>query len=124
MKEAKPKILIIEDEPDVAHSMQMLLEDSGYKAGFALGGEKGLSLMGKYDLVLLDIMMPGMSGREVLREMAKRGIRKPVIVVSAVGVPEEVRSQLDSIYPGIGFVSKPHIYEFLLGEIRKMLEKK
>lgn len=115
------KILIIEDEPDIARAMQVLLEDAGFKVDFAFGGENGLAAMAKYDLIILDIMMPRMSGREVLKEMNRRGIRKPVIVVSAVGVPEEVKSELESIYPGVGFVSKPRIYEFLLDEVKKVV---
>jgi len=117
------KILIIEDEPDVARSMQIMLEAEGYKADFALGGKEGLKRMKDYDLVLLDIMMPKMSGRQVLQEMKKLGIRKPVIVVSAVGIPDAVQVEMNSILPGTGFVSKPYINERLVPEIRKRIGK-
>jgi len=117
------KILIIEDEPDVARSMQMLLEAEGYRADFALSGKDGLAKMKAYDLILLDIMMPKMSGREVLREMKKLGIKKPVIVVSAVGVPAAVQVEMNSIYPGTGFVSKTSIGEMLVSEIKKRIGK-
>ncbi len=117
------KILIIEDEPDVARSMQILLESEGYKADFALSGKEGLKKMKEYDLILLDIMMPKMSGRQVLQEMKKLKIGKPVIVVSAVGIPEAVQVEMNSIYPGAGFVSKPYVGERLVPMIQKKIGK-
>ena len=118
------KILIIEDEPDMAKSLKMLLEDSGHKAQICLGGKEGLKAMRGFDLVLLDIIMPKMSGREVLREMKARGIKTPVVVVSAVGVPQTVREELATLYPGTGFVSKAHIHEEIFKEINSALAKK
>ena len=118
------RILVIEDEPDVAKSIKMLLEDAGYKADIVLGGKEGLKNMSCYDLILLDIIMPKMSGREVLKEMKKRGIDKPVIVVSAVGVPQVVRDEFAILYPGTGFVSKPHMYDDLVKEIKTALARK
>ena len=117
------KILIIEDEPDVARSMQILLETAGFKADIKLGGEEGLRVMKDYDLVLLDLMMPKMSGRQVLKEMEKRGMKKKVIVVSAVGIPEAVETEVASAYPGTGFISKVHLHEELVKEAEKILGK-
>jgi DNA-binding response OmpR family regulator len=63
------KILIIEDEPDIAETMKMLIEKEGYKVDYSLDPKKGIPMIKKYDLLLLDIIMPTMSGREVLAEM-------------------------------------------------------
>jgi len=120
----KKKILIIEDEPDVARGVQFLLDDAGYEATVALGGEEGLAKMKGFDLILLDLMMPKMSGRQVLKEMSKRSLKIPVIVVSAVGLPDTVKTELESYYPGTGFVSKAHVRELLLEEIAKVFAKK
>jgi CheY-like chemotaxis protein len=116
------KILIIEDEPDVARTMQLLLQHGGLEADIALGGEEGLKKMKEYNLILLDIMMPEMSGRQVLDEMKKRGLKKKVIIVSAVGLPDTMRSEYAARYPGTGFVSKSHMNEYLVSEAKKALE--
>jgi CheY-like chemotaxis protein len=119
------RILIIEDESDVAETMKMLLEREGYVAEYTLDPRKGLEMMKKFDLVCLDIIMPIMSGREVLAEIKKKGIKTPVIVVSAVGLPTEVESELIGKYPNIvkGFVSKPYMHTDLVKEIKKRLKE-
>lgn len=114
------KILIVEDEPDVAETMKMLVERDGYQCDYCLDPRAGLEKMAGYDLLLLDIMMPRMSGRQVLEEMKKRGIEVPVIVVSAVGLPIEVASELSKTYPGVDFVAKTEMHTDL---IRAIVEK-
>ncbi|HIH19075.1 TPA: response regulator transcription factor [Candidatus Micrarchaeota archaeon] len=114
------KILIVEDEPDVAETMKMLIERDGYQCDYCLNPVEGLEKMKGYDLLLLDIMMPRMSGRQVLEEMKKRGIAIPVIVVSAVGLPLEVASELGKVYPGVDFVPKTEMHTDL---IRAIVEK-
>lgn len=117
------KIMIIEDEPDVAETMRMMLEQAGYHTTVFLDPRKGLSEMKNFDLLLLDIMMPKMSGRMVLAEMEKQKIKIPVIVVSAVGTPMEVGAQLSSEYPGLEFVPKTEIVHELLPVIRQKIGK-
>lgn len=116
------KILIIEDEPDAAETMKMLLERAGYSVDYVLDPRKGLKMLGDYDLLILDIIMPVMSGREVLAEIKRKKIKIPIIVVSAVGLPGEVERELALKYPGVGFVPKLSISE-LPGEVKKKLAK-
>ncbi len=118
------KILIIEDEADVAKTMKMLLEREGYGAEYILDAEKALPIIKSFDLVLLDIMMPKMSGREVLAEMKKRKLKVPVILVTAIGFPEPVRADLQARYPDIivALVSKLHMRDEMLAEIKKRLK--
>jgi len=118
------KILIIEDEPDIAEMLKMMVESKGYVADYALDARKGMGLIKSHDLLLLDIIMPNMSGREVLVEMKKKGIKTPTIVVSAVGLPEEVERELKIKYPEVEFVSKTHLREELMSKIKIMLSKK
>jgi len=115
------KILIIDDEPDVADLMKMAVERAGYKAEYMSDPVKGLESMKNFDLLLLDIMMPKMSGRQVLAEMKKKKIKIPVIAVSAVGLPMEIASELAKKYPGTGFVAKTEITTVLVGEIKKKI---
>jgi len=88
------KILLIEDEEIMIDLLQKKLAKEGYEVSVARDGEKGLEAIKeiKPDLILLDIVMPKMSGFEVMEGMAKdKGLKKvPVIVVSNSGQPVEL----------------------------------
>src|SRR5690606_42000012 len=73
----KPKILIIEDEEKFARFLEMELTYEGYEVSKAHHGRTGLEMAesGDYDLVLLDVMLPGLSGMEVLRRLRSEGRR-------------------------------------------------
>jgi len=83
----KKKILIIDDEPDIIEFCQMALEANGYEVLSALSGESGLEIIASTppDLILLDIMMPGMDGFEVCKRLKGSDDTKdiPVFMVSA-----------------------------------------
>lgn len=89
MKDGKHLILIIEDETALLDSYAEILEDGGFLALTAADGYKGLDLLEKnrdeVDLVLLDLMMPGMDGLDVLKQMrddSKKYGEKPVVVLT------------------------------------------
>jgi len=121
MKKNGKKILIIDDEPDIAETMKMLIEREGYKVEYVLDPRKGIEKIKGFDLLLLDIIMPTMSGREVLAEMKKRGIDVSTIVVSAVGLPMEMERELNGKYPGVGFVQKTEMHTILVNEVKKRM---
>ncbi len=117
------KIMVVEDEKDVADTMRMLIEAHGHKVAVFLDPKKGLEAAKDFDLILLDIMMPKMTGRQFLDAMKKKGIKTKVIVVSAVGLPEEIGREIGVKYPGTGFVSKIDIGDGLVPEIKKFLKE-
>ena len=79
------RILIVEDEPAIAFALETDLQREGYEVVIAPRGDEGLLLAreGTYDLVLLDVMLPGMDGFDVCRELRRAGIKTPVIVLTA-----------------------------------------
>jgi DNA-binding response OmpR family regulator len=79
------RILIVEDEPAIAFALETDLERDGHGVTIATTGDEGLRLAdsGAFDLVLLDVMLPGMDGFDVCRELRRRGCRTPVIVLTA-----------------------------------------
>lgn len=101
------KIMIIDDEPAVGEMMTTLLESEGYEAMVAYDGPDGLEQMGKKpaDLLLLDYMLPGMDGIEVLCEVRHRWPELPVIIITAFGSPE-LRARAGK-FNVIDVVSKP-----------------
>lgn len=78
------RILLVDDDPDILESLQMLLEET-YEIEVALDGERALAeiLSGRFDAVVLDLMMPVLDGAGLVRELRARGVGVPVVLVSA-----------------------------------------
>jgi two-component system alkaline phosphatase synthesis response regulator PhoP len=81
------RILVIEDEEDLRMTLNDRLKGEGYEADFAANGDEGLrkATTGKYDLILLDVMLPGKNGLDVCRDIRKAGLMVPVIMLTARG---------------------------------------
>ena len=75
------KILLVDDEPAITTNLSAFLERSGYKTAVAADGEAALQLVetDKPDLIVLDVLMPKIDGREVLRRLRQSGVWTPVI---------------------------------------------
>ncbi|MFA5106570.1 MAG: response regulator [Candidatus Micrarchaeia archaeon] len=115
------KILIVDDEVDIAETMKMLIELEGYAVEYTTDALKGLGIVKDFDLLILDIMMPKMSGRQFLVEMKKRRVKTPVIVASSVGLPGEVQAELMAKYKDIVVISKPAMHTDLVPEIKRKI---
>ena len=117
------KILLVEDEEKLARMVEMELRYEGYEVTKAFDGRSGLeeALSGKYDLVLLDIMLPQLSGMEVLRRL-RRESEMPVIMLTARDSVIDKVSGLDS--GADDYITKPFAIEELLARIRAALRKR
>jgi len=117
------RILLIEDEEKIARFVELELCYEGYEVKKAFDGRTGLELAesGDYDLVLLDIMLPELSGMEVLRRL-RRTSAIPVIMLTAKDSVEDKVSGLDS--GADDYITKPFAIEELLARIRNALRKK
>lgn len=115
-----PKILIIEDEEKIARFIELELGYEGYATTKAFDGRTGLELAesGEFDLVLLDVMLPQISGMEVLRRI-RRLSPVPVIMLTARDSVVDKVSGLDS--GANDYVTKPFVIEELLARIRTAL---
>lgn len=115
--------MIIEDEAKIARFIEMELGYEGYSTEKAADGRTGLTLAesGKFDLILLDIMLPGLSGMEVLRRL-RRTSDVPVILLTARDSVVDKVSGLDS--GADDYITKPFATEELLARIRSALRKK
>ena len=92
------KILICEDEKPLSSALSLKLKSAGYESKVAGNGREGLEILAKekFDLVLLDLIMPEVDGFGVLEEMKKQGNPTPVIVLSNLGQEEDVKKAKDS----------------------------
>ena len=115
------KILLIEDYPATVEMIIAFLEPQGYSLDFAFDGQSGLDKMAasKPDLVLLDIMLPGMSGLEVCRKMkADPKLAKiPIVVVSAKVTSDDIKAGLSA--GADEYLVKPFEMKQLLDLIKK-----
>jgi len=117
------RILLVEDEEKLARMVEMELKYEGYAVEKAFDGRSGLdqALKGGFDLVLLDIMLPQLSGMEVLRRLRKES-QVPVIMLTARDSVMDKVSGLDS--GADDYITKPFAIEELLARIRAALRNK
>ena len=112
------KILIIEDERKLARFIKQGLEQHGHVADLTYSGSEGLDHVagGLYDLVLLDLMLPGQTGFEVLQNLRTFGLSVPVMILSALSDPEKVVQGLD--LGAVDYLRKPFDFSELMARIR------
>ncbi|NGP61416.1 response regulator transcription factor [Paenibacillus thiaminolyticus] len=117
----KPKILIVEDEEKIARVLELELTYEGYEVGKALDGLEGFRLFQEqsWDLILLDVMLPGISGIELLRRIRSHDPHTMVVMLTAKDSVEDKVSGLD--LGANDYVTKPFQMEELLARIRASL---
>jgi two-component system copper resistance phosphate regulon response regulator CusR len=118
------RILVVEDEPGIANFLRDGLVEEGYAVDVAADGTNGLkmALTSEYDLLLLDWMLPGMSGVDLCRQIRRNGRTTPVILLTARDTAQDVVFGLDS---GVNdYIRKPFDFDELLARIRVQLRPK
>lgn len=118
------RILIVEDEVQLSEALGAILEKNNYTVDRVFDGESGLDyiLSDIYDGVILDIMLPKMSGIEVLKEVRKEGISTPIILLTAKGELEDRVLGLDC--GADDYLPKPFYVEELMARIRALTRRR
>ncbi len=121
---AAGSVLIIDDEAEIRESLQTLLEMEGFEVETAESGEAGLVQMAErtFDLVLLDLALPGRDGMEILSEIHAHDSRLPVIMITAYGTVENAVRAMQS--GAANFVQKPWDNEKLLADVRSAVGRR
>ena len=117
------RILIVEDEKSLADVIRKGLEEEGYAVDAAYNGEEGL-FMAEHepsDLIILDVMLPGVDGLTILKRIRKAGIGVPVLMLTARDTVEDKVSGLDS--GADDYLTKPFSFEELLARTRALLRR-
>jgi two-component system cell cycle response regulator CtrA len=117
------RILLVEDDPSTAKSIEMMLKSEGYVVDLAEMGEDGLEI-GKlydYDIIVLDLMLPDIDGYEVLRRLRQARIKTPILILSGL-------SELDSKVKGLGigaddYMTKPFQKRELIARIQAIVRR-
>jgi len=122
MKKPQAKILVIDDERTVCISCKRVLEDEGHIVDYTLSGQEGLEkvLSGDYDLVLLDLKMPGINGLAVLETLKEK---QPDIIVIIITGYATIQTSIEAIKKGaFDYVPKPFTPEELAVTVSKAME--
>jgi DNA-binding response OmpR family regulator len=118
------RILIVDDEGHIRRMIRLALETAGYEVGEAADGQQALEMLpagSEWDVVLLDQKMPGMDGLDVLRELNKRGLEMPVIMITAFA---SIELAVEAMKLGASdFVRKPMTPEILRDAVTAALAK-
>jgi two-component system alkaline phosphatase synthesis response regulator PhoP len=117
------KILIVEDEEELLRGLEISLSKEGYRILKATRGETGVKLAIKEnpDLIILDVMLPGMSGLDVCRELRQKGTDVPIIMLTAKS--EEIDRVVGLEIGADDYVTKPFSLRELLARIRVRLRR-
>jgi len=101
------ELLLVDDDQGFAHLLKMELEDQGNHVDMASNGldGKSLGLKNHYDVIILDLMLPGMNGRLVCRELKKNKIGTPILIMSALDSQDEP-FLFDDFYQKILLINK------------------
>ena len=118
------RILIIEDEEALAQRIRKILQTERYTAEVRFDGNEGLeqALIEPYDLIILDVMLPGIDGFQILSELRREGISVPVLMLTAKSRLEDKVSGLD--LGADDYLTKPFAVPELLARVRSLLRRK
>lgn len=118
------KILLVEDEKELARALAKMLTKDGYDVDCVYDGADGLNFAstGMYDLILLDVIMPKMNGFEVLSEIRRKKLDTPIIMLTALSTEDDKILGLDR--GADDYVSKPFSFPELSARMRAVLRRR
>jgi len=117
------RILIVEDNPKMASAIERGLQESGYAVDISHNGFDGeeLAAVEPYDLILLDLMLPDRDGIEVCRNLRRRSVATPILMLTALSATEE---KIDGLDAGADdYITKPFEFDELLARVRAILRR-
>ncbi|MCA9341827.1 response regulator transcription factor [Candidatus Saccharibacteria bacterium] len=117
------RLLIVEDDERIANAIREGLTQEGYAVDVAYDGDEGYrtALADEYDAMILDVMMPGMSGIEVCKALRQEGNRSPVLLLTAKTENSDIVEGLDA--GADDYLAKPFSFDVLLARIRALLRR-
>ncbi len=117
------RVLLIEDDTAIARSLKEGLEDEAYAVDVANDGSEGYrtAVADDYDVIILDIMLPGMNGYEVCRALRNDGNKTPILMLTARDAERDIVEGLDT--GADDYLAKPFSFDVLLARIRALLRR-
>jgi len=117
------RVLVVEDEPGIAQFIRQGLREAGYAVDVAYDGEEGLdyAYVAEYDVLVLDILLPKLDGLDVLHALRARGVKTPVLLLTAKDTVEDRVRGLDS--GADDYLVKPFAFPELVARLRALLRR-
>ncbi|HTY00338.1 MAG TPA: response regulator [Bacteroidota bacterium] len=120
---ANKRILCVDDDADLRHIVREALQHEGYEVTEAQNGEEAIDRLGStvYDLVLLDVVMPGPSGMDVLRFLSSKGNKTPIAMITGkAGFTLATESYM---LGAVEYITKPFSTDFLIDAVKRLTKK-
>jgi DNA-binding response OmpR family regulator len=118
------QILIVEDDRRLARQLKKGLDETGHAATTAFNGTEGLAAAqgGEYDVIVLDVMLPGLDGLSVVRQFRRYGGDTPILMLTARDTPEDIIGGLDA--GADDYLTKPFSFKVLEARLRALARRK
>ncbi len=117
------RVLVVEDDAKAAGYLANALKESGHNAELAADGQTGFELArsGRYDVLIVDRMLPGRDGLSLIEDLRREGIRTPVLILSALGAVDDRVKGLRS--GGDDYLAKPYAFSELLARVEALARR-
>ena len=118
------KVMVVDDEPDLRNLVKLIMEREGFKVETARDGEDFLSKVDSFspDLVLLDVMMPGLTTKEILEKLNEKKNRPKIVLLTVVRFSDEEREKLFKMGGIVDYITKPFDLQQLTSTISQHIE--
>ena len=116
-------ILIIEDNPDIANVVSLNLRDQGHRVSIEHNGLSGLelALAGRFDLIILDLMLPGLDGMEICRQLREKQIQTPILMLTS---RSEENDRVEGLEQGADdYLTKPFSIRELMARVKALFRR-
>jgi len=123
MNETTPKVMVVEDDATIARFVELELEHAGLDVRKVADGDSALTIAEEYcpDLIILDLMLPGIDGLEVARTLRSRGLEMPILMLTARSQTQDVVTGFDA--GADDYLRKPFEVPELLSRVRALLKR-
>ena len=118
------RILIVEDDRKLARQLKKGIDECGYSGTLAFDGGEGLNAAqnSDYDVIVLDIMLPGLDGISIVKQLRQRRIGTPILLLTARDTPDDIAAGLDA--GADDYLTKPFSFKVLLARIRAVARRR
>jgi len=118
------RILVVEDDRKLARQLKKGLDESGHLASLAFDGREGLesARLSEFDVLVLDIMLPGLDGISIVRQLRQKRIGTPILLLTARDTPDDITAGLDA--GADDYLTKPFSFKVLLARLRALARRR
>ena len=118
------RILVVEDDRKLARQLKKGFDESGHLASLAFDGREGLesALISEFDVLVLDVMLPGFDGITIVRQLRQKRIGTPILLLTARDTPDDITTGLDA--GADDYLTKPFSFKVLLARLRALARRR